>query len=248
MSKQANLEYFQKALNFIELSKKADALEPLGSAFQKTVKDFGFDYYACVSCVNFGTMPEGAVFLADYPEDWTNHYIANDLETRDRIMEVSSKHHLPFNWEDPIVRMGMGEQQTEVQNDAGDAGLLYGVTVPIHIVGAFPGAVNVVGAHADIAPEAEHAIHLMGVYLHDAALRITLNSEGDQKLVVKLTVREQECLKWVAAGKTDWEIAGILSIAERTAHTHIERAKQKLGVHTRVQAVVKAFLTNNIHL
>lgn len=229
------MEYFQKALSFIELSKKAGDLAPLGRAFQRTIKDFGFDYYACVSCVNFGTMPDGAVFLAEYPEDWTNHYIANDLETSDRIMEISAKHHLPFNWEDQIVRSGMNEIQAEVQNEAADAGLLYGVTVPIHVVGAFPGAVNVVGAHSDIAPEAEHAIHLMGVYLHDAALRITMNSDDNDKLIVKLTAREQECLKWVAAGKTDWEVAGILSIAERTAHTHIERAKRKLGVHTRVR-------------
>lgn len=248
MSGTRNLEYFQKALEFIELSKEVDNLQALGDAFQKVVKEFGFDHYACVSCVNFGTVPDGAVFLAQYPEDWTKHYIANDLEKKDRILEVSSKRTLPFNWEDPIVHAGMREHQAEVQNEAADAGLLYGVTVPIHVLGAYPGAVNVVGSHTDVAPEAEHAIHLMGVYLHDAALRLTLNSASDQPRLVKLTAREQECLKWVAAGKTDWEIANILTIAERTAHTHIERAKQKLGVHTRVQAVVKAFLTNNIHL
>jgi len=248
MSASQNLEYFQKALDFIEVSKLANNLDDLGSAFQQTVASFGYDYYACVSSVNFGTMPDGAVFLAVYPEDWASHYIENDLGKHDRIIEVAMKHHMPFNWEDPIVRVGMKANQIDLQNQAGDVGLLYGVTIPIHVIGAFPGSVSVVGRYSDIAPEAEHAVHLMGVYLHDAALRITLNSEQKNDYIVKLSHREKECLKWVASGKTDWEIGNILTIAERTAHTHIERAKRKLGVHTRVQAVVKAFLTNSILL
>lgn len=240
-------DFFHLAMEFIEYSKTSKSLADLGSAFQKTVQKFGFDHYACVSCVNFGTMPDGAVFLADYPEDWSNHYIENKFENNDRILEVAVKQHLPFSWDDKIVQKGMKEDQAEILNEGADAGLLYGVTIPIHIVGAFPGSVNVVGQNKDIDPAAEHAIHLMSVYLHDAALRIASSSDTRRQPVVKLTPREQECLKWVAAGKTDWEISSILSIAESTAHTHVETVKKKLGVHTRVQAVVKAFLTNNIH-
>lgn len=248
MSSAQNHEYFQSALEFIDASKKAKDLTTLGKMFHSEVKKLGFDHYACVSCVNFGSLPEGAVFLADYPEDWTNHYIANDLEKYDRVLEVSTQRHMPFNWEDPILMNGIKEDQMEVQNDAADAGLLYGVTVPIHVVGAFPGAVNVVGATADIDPAAEHAVHLMGVYLHDAALRVSRNDQSAKSFLIKLTEREKECLKWASCGKTDWEIGNILSIAERTAHSHIESAKKKLGVHTRIQAIIKAFLTNLIHL
>lgn len=238
--------YFLKAMEFIEYSKNSKDLGELSSKFQTTIKGFGFDHYACVSCVNFGTMPSGAVFLADYPEDWSNYYIENKFEANDRILEISLKQNVPFNWEDPVVHKGIKEPQIEILNDGADAGLLYGVTIPIHLVGAFPGAVNVVGQHKDVSPEAEHAIHLMSIYLHDAAMRIADESGQGGTITIKLTPREKECLKWVAAGKTDWEISSILSIAERTAHTHIEAAKKKLGVHTRVQAVVKAFLTNNI--
>lgn len=61
-----------------------------------------------------------------------------------------------------------------------------------------------------------------------------------------LTSRERECLNWVAKGKTDFEIGIILSISARTARFHIENAKRKLGVATRVQAVTRAIQTNAI--
>ena len=54
---------------------------------------------------------------------------------------------------------------------------------------------------------------------------------------VALTKREIECIKWVAAGKTDWEIGQLLGLAEPTAHFHVERPKKKLNAKTRAQAV-----------
>jgi DNA-binding CsgD family transcriptional regulator len=55
--------------------------------------------------------------------------------------------------------------------------------------------------------------------------------------LARLTARETECLQWVASGKTDWEIGRLLGIATATAHYHVEHAKKKLGVRSRVQAV-----------
>ena len=54
-----------------------------------------------------------------------------------------------------------------------------------------------------------------------------------------LTVRELECLTWVSRGKTDQQIAQILAVAPRTIRFHIDNAKTKLGVETRVQAVAR---------
>jgi DNA-binding CsgD family transcriptional regulator len=54
-----------------------------------------------------------------------------------------------------------------------------------------------------------------------------------------LTTRELECLTWVSRGKTDQEIARVLAVAPRTIRFHIDNAKSKLGVETRVQAVAR---------
>lgn len=55
----------------------------------------------------------------------------------------------------------------------------------------------------------------------------------------KLSQRQQEVLHWAGQGKTDSEIGAILGIDTRTSRFHINKACQKLGVRTRMQAVLK---------
>jgi DNA-binding response OmpR family regulator len=57
---------------------------------------------------------------------------------------------------------------------------------------------------------------------------------------IALGEREIECLTWAARGKTSAEIAQIVATSRRNVDFHIETACRKLGVATRVQAVVKA--------
>ncbi|KHK54418.1 LuxR family transcriptional regulator [Ralstonia sp. A12] len=57
---------------------------------------------------------------------------------------------------------------------------------------------------------------------------------------VQLSEREVEVLAWSARGKTSGEIATILGLSKRTVDFHIDNARLKLGVATRIEAVVKA--------
>ena len=54
-----------------------------------------------------------------------------------------------------------------------------------------------------------------------------------------LSRRESEVLSWVAHGKTNWEVARILGISRRTVDTLLSRTYQKLGVETRMAAVMR---------
>lgn len=56
-----------------------------------------------------------------------------------------------------------------------------------------------------------------------------------------LTRRESEVLRLLSQGLTQHEIASRLSIKPKTVATHIEHVLQKLGVHSRAQAVAVAF-------
>ena len=53
-----------------------------------------------------------------------------------------------------------------------------------------------------------------------------------------LTAREAEVLRWVAAGKSDAQIAAILHISARTVQKHLQHSYEKLGVESRTQAVM----------
>ena len=55
-----------------------------------------------------------------------------------------------------------------------------------------------------------------------------------------LTPREAEVLFWVAQGKTNPEVAIILSISKRTVQKHVEHVFGKLGVETRTAAALLA--------
>ena len=113
-----------------------------------------------------------------------------------------------------------------------------GFTVPIRLDETLDGIVMFGGAEPDTSSLVRSFLHLLA---HCAFKRAQeLAGAPVRKKKGTLTVRELECLRWTALGKTDAEIGVILSISSRTARFHIENAKRKLGVSTRIQAVAKA--------
>jgi DNA-binding CsgD family transcriptional regulator len=118
-----------------------------------------------------------------------------------------------------------------------------GWTFPIARNGQLEGIVMLGGLKPDMSPMPCSVLHLAS---HTAFTRVQDLASGAAGRPHNLTNREVECLHWVAAGKTDLEIAVILSISARTARFHIENAKRKLRVATRVQAVAEALRVHAI--
>jgi DNA-binding NarL/FixJ family response regulator len=65
--------------------------------------------------------------------------------------------------------------------------------------------------------------------------------DGGGRPAPRLTAREAEVLRLLAAGLAPTQIAGELAISPKTVATHVEHIYAKLGVHTRAQAVARAF-------
>lgn len=61
----------------------------------------------------------------------------------------------------------------------------------------------------------------------------------DELLSLGLTMREAEVLHWTAEGKTNESISILLNISKRTVEKHVERIFAKLGVETRLEAVLR---------
>jgi PAS domain S-box-containing protein len=65
--------------------------------------------------------------------------------------------------------------------------------------------------------------------------------EADAAPTSKLTARQHEVLALLADGLGTTEIAAKLGVAEETARNHIRRLLRELGVHSRLEAVVRAY-------
>lgn len=114
-------------------------------------------------------------------------------------------------------------------------GIGAGLIVPALQDGVPSGALLLAGREPVLTPVLRSAVHFLTQL---AFARVTaLESSRHQEL---LSPREAECLRLSAHGNTDAEIGRKLGISARTARFHIENAKKKLGVATRVQAVAEA--------
>jgi DNA-binding CsgD family transcriptional regulator len=112
-----------------------------------------------------------------------------------------------------------------------------GWIVPLTSESGARGVLVVSGADPDLSPLACSVIHLLSLL---AFCKGELAAVPAPQTKGRLTGREIECLRLVARGKTDREIAQILSVSPRTARFHVENVKTKLRVDTRVQAVAEA--------
>jgi DNA-binding CsgD family transcriptional regulator len=79
--------------------------------------------------------------------------------------------------------------------------------------------------------------HLVQLWRNAAARK------REPRWLATLTPREREILLWVARGKSNREIAGVLYLAPGTIRKHLDNVYDKLGVSNRAGAVARAFST-----
>jgi DNA-binding NarL/FixJ family response regulator len=78
-----------------------------------------------------------------------------------------------------------------------------------------------------------------GTYL-DPTAAAGLIAQRRRSPIRELTQRERDVLRQLAEGKSNEQIGEVLSISPQTVRTHLQKAMEKLGATTRVQAVAIA--------
>lgn len=91
-----------------------------------------------------------------------------------------------------------------------------------------------------------YVAQLLVPFLHAAWMRVRMNARTTSNEPPKstkrstVTSREQEILKWIYLGKSNFEIGTILGISPLTVKNHVQKILRKLNVVNRAQAVGKA--------
>jgi LuxR family transcriptional regulator, quorum-sensing system regulator BjaR1 len=223
----------------------AASLEDLGQAFQQAISHFGFGYYTCWTHRPQPTVADGYIGLTNYPALWRDRYLSENYLFDDVFVKKAVTSLLPFDWHDDSLQNKIKPRQKMVLTECHDAGLVHGLTIPIHLSGALPASCSLSSGKNKYDPQAEHAVSILAMYFFHAGLKL-LEVQAPTENVTRLAKRERECLEYAALGKTSWEMSKILGISERTAITHLENARRRLNAVNRTHAVAKALVQNRL--
>lgn len=222
-------------LEFVERVDHLSCEDELIQEFERSLNLLSVKYFALGEVAGIAVDPP--IQVGNYPAEWLYEYIGGNYQIIDPVAHMALKTTRPFGWneveEAGLVR-GRGK---DVYHAGVEHGLGQGRSVPIYQANGYLAVASFCDVALDPDPKVISALELMTLYFHSRLAALRARAEGQR---IRLSDRERECLHWAAAGKTDWEIGEILTISQETAHRHIENAKRKLGVKTRVQAVITA--------
>lgn len=242
-------EEFSKAdlLNFLEVMHYAALAEtPLDvkAVLIRTTKFLPFDRLigGLVRLDAGGTFDGFSdVLNVNFPQTWLFQYWRNGYGKVDPVLHALVRSQKAQVW-NQVYASVKSEKEKEFVETATSFGLGDGVTV-----GSLDPSCVVTSFFAFGGGEpAQHRryvkfVYYLGQHLHLALMRSSSKAAcATNKCVNKLSPREVTILNWMKDGKTNWEIAQITGVSERTIRFHVESIFSKLDVTCRTQAVAVA--------
>ncbi|WNJ93545.1 LuxR family transcriptional regulator [Bosea sp. 685] len=224
---------------FIETMLACATLEDVGRAHGKALAREGFSASAGRAFVPGHGQQEHNFFL-NWPAAWKRISAERNFARKSAIVTEARRRFAPFTWSQLKSERTFTPVENEAWTAAAEWGWTDGFTVPIH---GPRGSFSVMGMAAtekglDLSPAGRMRLSMMAVIVHERCCALgKLAPARDMRAI--LSGREVECLRWVADGRTDVEIAVILGISAATVRFHVDNVRIKLGVRNRSQAVAQ---------
>jgi LuxR family quorum sensing-dependent transcriptional regulator len=218
--------------------------DQVGDLFRREVARHGYTSSACRAFPPAESAARSSVLLfRNWTKDWAKlsdqkGFAANSFVIIDARRRMSS-----FTWLDVPKARVLSAGEREVWDAVMAWGWSNGFVLPVHGPGGYFATVSMASPERDLNLGNENRLHLqMIATLAHERCHVLANLASAESALVTMSARELECLRWVAAGKTDWEIGMILSISARTVKFHVRGACAKLGARTRAQAAARLVL------
>jgi DNA-binding CsgD family transcriptional regulator len=211
--------------------------EAVARQFQRFIETCGFSSAVCLILDPTRPLSLDDVLMSTRPQAWLDSYVAEGQMSADPVLAAAGRYFAPFAWSDVIDMRQLGPKERRVMASAAEYGMQEGFVVPICDVRHQTGLVSLAGPARTLSTEDRATFALASVFVHQRLVALRrLRSVS----AVSLTKRELEIVRWVAAGKSDWQIGKILTISAKTVNYHVENVKRKFGVASRTQAVLAA--------
>jgi len=219
---------------FSSLAADCGSLEELWTHFQNAAGELGFDYVALLHHDSLSRPGDHYIRLDNYPEAWATELREGGLAPYDPVHRASRVASAAFRWRNLGRLTELGERQKTILKRSREFGIGDGMTVPVNVPGEPAGSCSFAVRRGVKLPERQlHAAEIIGLHAFDAARR--LSRAGHSR--PHLSRRQVQCLRLVAAGKTDFEISLILGISLETARQYIKSARKAYDVVARTQLV-----------
>ncbi len=180
------------------------------------------------------------LIMTNFPPVWVSSYFARRYQTIDPILIHSMDMAVPYLWRWLPRVKDLSREQLDILDETEKAGIHHGMTIPLNGPRETAALVSFAGTSAAATPEP----HMGRLGLFAAIFHITfveMVGAARQKMTVQpLTAREQDCLRWIARGKTSYEISIILGISEHTVRSYTKNIFRKLNMNNRTMAVARA--------
>lgn len=177
----------------------------------------------------------------NYPEALAQRYSTEKFYQIDPFLRHAEREPVPFFWDTALQETRITVAQRRMLLDAANFGLVHGYTIPIHLSwlpGLLRSSCSIVPKSNRVARQNYFMVEAMATTLY-----AVLNRAHPARLMmnhIELSHRERQCLSLAAQGKDDWTIGCLLHLSPNTVRSYIRRLMDRLGVRTRIQAIVWA--------
>lgn len=206
---------------------------------EDAARELGFEYFALLHHRRMATGSAHLIRIDNYPAAWEAELLERHDVAADPVHLASLRTNAGFGWDELGGLLPLTPFQRRILERSRHHGLGPGFTVPANVPGEPSGSCSFAVRRGRSLPAGRlMAAELIGVHAFRAARRI--HGFGAAKAIPRLSRRELQCLRLVAAGKTDWEIATIIGISVETVHQYVKRARAAYDVVSRAQLVACA--------
>jgi DNA-binding CsgD family transcriptional regulator len=214
--------------------------------FRKAIVQHGYSSSAYRTVASGACNTHAQFIFRNWSKGWTRLSEQKGLASKSFVDAEAPRRGVPFTWHDLRRSRPFSADEDLAWQEARAWGWRDGFVVPIHGPRGHVATVTMASMEPDLDLSATTRLHLqvMALCVHERCGRLRGDPTAPRP-IDRLSDRELECLRWVAAGKTDWEIGKILSISAHTAKFHVDGARIKLDARTRAHAVARLLTSQN---